>query len=121
RRFDFLAAILGIDVKPVRRLADDAALAAHDGEAEERHLALGEIPRMRLIAGEDVVRLLLLAGGAGAARLRLLEPWIGACLLPALADEPGQLGDVEIAVAVEADRCDRAVLEGDERGEIAFR
>src|SRR6185437_13460614 len=116
RRRNLLATILGIDVKPVRRLADDATLAAHDIEAEERHVPLGVVPHLRLIAGEDVIGLLLLAGGASAARLGLFEPRIAACLLPALTDEPGELGDVEIAVAVEADRRDRAVLERDERG-----
>src|SRR5260370_23670033 len=117
RARNFLTAPFRVNVDAARRLPDDAALAGHDGQAEER--LLGALADGLLLGG---------AGGAVfgdridragetvflPASLRLADA------LAAFADAPGQLGNIEEAVAVEHQGGAGSIIELEERRVIAF-
>src|SRR5947207_491101 len=105
----------------MRRLPDVAVLAADDGEAEQR-LHVARAPVGSLIAAAEALSLLerpfilgFANGGNGAAHPQVV---VGVALL--LAHPLGELGGIEMAIAVVHERRRRAVLELQVSGVRAF-
>src|SRR5205823_6559347 len=93
------------------RLADVAALAADHEQAEEvllARLTLTAVKRFQRILRQGVE--LVLSDNACAPRLGADYLLLGSDL-PAFADAPGELSHIEAAVAIEADKRRRTVLE----------
>ena len=116
---DLLAPVFAIDEQPVRRLADDARLAGDDIEPEEGlapRLAALRPARLALLRPRDLA---VGVDRAGEARRSRKGASAGLRQAP-FADVPGELGDIEIAVAVEGQRRRGAFLEFQQCAEVPF-
>src|SRR5581483_8821295 len=116
---NLLLAVLGIDEEAVRRLPDDAVLASDDRDAEK---GLGRAFPSRPFLGRPRMGVFVFhidgafepLAGHMLAETVLRQPFA------AFADAPGQLGDVEKAVAVKDAGGGAAVFEFQESREVAF-
>src|SRR5712692_9814164 len=114
RTKQLLTSSLVVDVKPVRRLAHIPLFAAHQGQAEERLLALSLPLSLLTSKGHEI------AHGRLHGALRRIRLVSLAAFIPAFADVPRQFRDIEKAVAVEYQRGRRSVLELKKGGEVSF-